>query len=82
MMKFAFCKHPSDDKRIEQEMSQLSTARDEEGWHLMTNERAVQVLGMVNCWVSSFTEAGNINKQRSRYTRENNEFLSDSINLK
>lgn len=43
----------------------------------MTNERAnVQVLDMVNCWVSSFTERGNINKQRSRYTRENNEFPS------
>lgn len=29
-MKFAFCKHPSGDIRMEQEMSELSTAKDEE----------------------------------------------------
>lgn len=50
-MKFAFCKHPSGDTRMEQEMSELSIAKDEEGWHLVTNERAnVQVLDMVICW--------------------------------
>lgn len=35
-MKFAFCKHPSGDIRMEQEMSELNIAKDEEGWHLMT----------------------------------------------